>query len=370
MPFEHWLTTPKEWYRLRPIAQARRRYPAPQVAALWERLRRRQIHRLEFRRQEAISGFLVDFFSYGALLAIVVDTPDLSGHLRPGTQRSRALDEHGILELRFTAEAIDSDIDAVVDRIAAAALERRRKLRILRARELYAPAGTTLDTGTSTLDHLQSSSTRTTVVRNSSDHGNGDRGNGDRGIGDRGNGDRGNGDRGIGDRGVGDRGAGDRDAGDRRIGEPCENYRAWPSSRRQWRRLRDVVKKQRQEGTIAEQLLWNRLRNRRLDGLAFRRQKALGDFVADFYCSEARLVIEIDGPIHDDSQARDAARTERLEAMGLTVLRFTNDQVTTNPESVLQTIHTNARRKPHSPLSVFGEGGRGGEVTRAPVGPM
>ena len=81
-------------------------------------------------------------------------------------------------------------------------------------------------------------------------------------------------------------------------------------------------------------------------------------------------MIEIDGPIHDDSKARDAARTERLEAMGPTVLRFTNDQVTTNPESVLQTIQTNARRKSHSPLSVFGEGSRGGEVARAPACPI
>ncbi|MGA9350824.1 MAG: endonuclease domain-containing protein [Anaerolineae bacterium] len=94
----------------------------------------------------------------------------------------------------------------------------------------------------------------------------------------------------------------------------------------------------RQQMTPAEKLLWSRLRNRQLGGLKFRRQHPLGPFVADFYCAERRLVVEIDGDIHDLQPDRDAARTEQFEQYGYRVIRFHNEQVLTSIEGVLSAI--------------------------------
>jgi len=92
--------------------------------------------------------------------------------------------------------------------------------------------------------------------------------------------------------------------------------------------------------TPAETRLWEQVRNHRL-GVHIRRQHVLlGRFIADFYCSTARLCIEIDGDTHGepDQAAYDAARTEWLEAHGLRVIRFTNDEVQGNLRSVLVAI--------------------------------
>jgi len=94
----------------------------------------------------------------------------------------------------------------------------------------------------------------------------------------------------------------------------------------------------RREMTLAEKLLWSRLRNKRLDGLKFRRQHPLGPFIADFYCAACRLVVEIDGDIHDLQPERDAARTEQFEQYGYRVVRFRNEQVLNDIESVLAAI--------------------------------
>lgn len=94
----------------------------------------------------------------------------------------------------------------------------------------------------------------------------------------------------------------------------------------------------RREMTLAEKLLWSRLRNKRLDGLKFRRQHPLGPFIADFYCAAQRLVVEIDGDIHDLQPGRDAARTEQFEQYGCRVIRFRNEQVLNDIEDVLAAI--------------------------------
>lgn len=94
----------------------------------------------------------------------------------------------------------------------------------------------------------------------------------------------------------------------------------------------------RREMTPAERLLWSRLRNRRLEGLKFRRQHPLGPFIADFYCAACRLVVEIDGDIHDLQPERDAARTEQFEQYGYRVIRFRNVQVLNDLEDVLAAI--------------------------------
>src|SRR5690606_25291270 len=79
----------------------------------------------------------------------------------------------------------------------------------------------------------------------------------------------------------------------------------------------------RQKGTRAEALLWEHLRDRQLHGAKFRRQAVIGRFIVDFYCHEHRLVVELDGAVHDqpDIAAHDAERQEQLEAQGYRVLR-------------------------------------------------
>jgi len=97
--------------------------------------------------------------------------------------------------------------------------------------------------------------------------------------------------------------------------------------------------------TDAERLLWSKLRMKQLKGLMFSRQKPLGDYIADFYCHRARLVVEIDGGHHFSDEARDydRMRDEYLESTGLTVLRFTNSEVMKNIAGVLEAIENRVR---------------------------
>jgi very-short-patch-repair endonuclease len=83
----------------------------------------------------------------------------------------------------------------------------------------------------------------------------------------------------------------------------------------------------RSSSAPAEPKLWSLLRNRQPGGLKFRRQHPILPYVADFYCDEVRLVIELDGPSHDGRVERDAVRTAFLKDRGYTELRFVNDDV-------------------------------------------
>jgi len=94
----------------------------------------------------------------------------------------------------------------------------------------------------------------------------------------------------------------------------------------------------RQEMTRPEQLLWERLCNRQLSGLKFRRQHPLGPFITDFYCAEKRLVLEIDGDIHDLQREQDEQRTRQFEEFGYRVIRFRNEEIEANIGLVLMKI--------------------------------
>jgi adenine-specific DNA-methyltransferase len=94
----------------------------------------------------------------------------------------------------------------------------------------------------------------------------------------------------------------------------------------------------RKNATDAEQRLWRRLRDRQLLGLKFRRQHRIGPYIADFYCDECRLVIELDGGQHADAVTYDTRRTRYLEGTGLVVARFWNNDVLGNTEGVLTRI--------------------------------
>ena len=88
----------------------------------------------------------------------------------------------------------------------------------------------------------------------------------------------------------------------------------------------------------AEDRLWQQLRNRRLCDAKFRRQYTIDRFIVDFFCSKAKLIVEVDGTIHDYTQEEDAVRQEFLEAQGLHVMRFTNAAVMKEMGTVLSRI--------------------------------
>jgi very-short-patch-repair endonuclease len=92
--------------------------------------------------------------------------------------------------------------------------------------------------------------------------------------------------------------------------------------------------------TDAEKLLWDKIRNRKLQGLKFRRQHPIHYYIADFYCHEKRLIVEVDGRIHLDKAVRehDEHRTAELDRLGIKVIRFTNDQIFEQLEHVLKEI--------------------------------
>ena len=94
----------------------------------------------------------------------------------------------------------------------------------------------------------------------------------------------------------------------------------------------------RQPLTPAEALLWRALRGRQANGLKFRRQHPIGPYVADFYCAQAQLVIEIDGASHLGQEEYDQARTAWLESQGYRVVRYTNSEVQENIAAVLENI--------------------------------
>ena len=98
------------------------------------------------------------------------------------------------------------------------------------------------------------------------------------------------------------------------------------------------AKELRQNMTPAEKILWERLRAKRFKGLKFRRQQVIEGFIVDFYCHFLRLVIEVDGEIHNKQKEYDLERDRIITAKGLTILRFTNQQVIENIEVVLQAI--------------------------------
>ena len=82
----------------------------------------------------------------------------------------------------------------------------------------------------------------------------------------------------------------------------------------------------RRDQTQAERMLWTLVRNRRLGGFRFLRQVAIDRYFADFVCEAAKVIVELDGPIHDGREDYDARRTEMLERFGYIVVRFRNEQ--------------------------------------------
>lgn len=135
----------------------------------------------------------------------------------------------------------------------------------------------------------------------------------------------------------------------------------------QWKTLSEIAISNRANPTEAETIMWNELRNRKLDGFKFRRQQPLYDFIPDFICIERKLVVEVDGGYHlkKEQKDADAQRDVALNAKGYRVLRFTNEEVINEKERVLKTISTalaTAAGSP-SPQEREPEGEVGQEIT-------
>ena len=108
------------------------------------------------------------------------------------------------------------------------------------------------------------------------------------------------------------------------------------------KKLRANARELRKNSTDAERILWSELRDHRLNGIGFRRQVPIKNYIADFACHAAKLVVELDGGQHfsDKGERADAARSAVIEARGFKILRFSNHDVMTNRVGVLETLTT------------------------------
>jgi len=102
--------------------------------------------------------------------------------------------------------------------------------------------------------------------------------------------------------------------------------------------LKARAKEMRKAPALYERRLWRLLRDRRLESLKFRRQVVIGRYIADFVCLRHRLIVEADGPWHEDRAATDAERDDWLTAQGFRVLRFPNSQIEHRPWEVVDAI--------------------------------
>ncbi|MDQ7035388.1 MAG: DUF559 domain-containing protein [Anaerolineae bacterium] len=105
-----------------------------------------------------------------------------------------------------------------------------------------------------------------------------------------------------------------------------------------WEKLKPFAREIRKDPTPAEAKLWQRLRKKQIHNFKFRRQHPVGNFITDFFCAAAKLVIEVDGSIHEQQQEYDAWRQAYIESLGLRVLRFSNGEVLQQIEAVLARI--------------------------------
>ena len=105
------------------------------------------------------------------------------------------------------------------------------------------------------------------------------------------------------------------------------------------KKMTEIARKLRRKQTSSEAILWEALRDRKLENRKFRRQHPVGSFVVDFYCHQERLAVEIDGEIHDTQQEADRERQEIIELLEIRFVRVTRHQVETDLPTTLKTIH-------------------------------
>jgi len=103
-------------------------------------------------------------------------------------------------------------------------------------------------------------------------------------------------------------------------------------------KLTKIARNLRKRSTEAEKLLWSHLRGRQLEGLKFRRQQPIGEYVVDLVCLENDVIVEVDGSQHAAEKEKDDRRDTWLEEEGFNVLRFWDNEVLTNMDGVLEVI--------------------------------
>lgn len=128
----------------------------------------------------------------------------------------------------------------------------------------------------------------------------------------------------------------------------------WPVPEPLRRKMVAVARGFRRQPTPSEAILWESLRDRRLDGRKFRRQQPLGPFVVDFFCADERLIVEVDGPIHEAQRDADRLRQELIESLGLRFVRVAAADVERSLPAVLAKI-----RAAFTPSPALGEGAGG-----------
>ena len=109
------------------------------------------------------------------------------------------------------------------------------------------------------------------------------------------------------------------------------------------RKLKERSQQLRKTMTAAETFLWSKIRMKQVKGHWFYRQKPIGEYIADFYCPKAKLVVEVDGGQHYSREIAeyDKVRTKYMSGQGLRVIRFTNAEVLSNIEGVVEAIESN-----------------------------
>lgn len=102
------------------------------------------------------------------------------------------------------------------------------------------------------------------------------------------------------------------------------------------RSLLDIRSALRANSTPSEEILWEEIRNRKLNGLKFKRQHSIGNYIVDFYCASKRLIVELDGEVHNtsDQKEKDKHRDENLSEMNFRILRISNSLVLNDMETV------------------------------------
>ncbi len=105
----------------------------------------------------------------------------------------------------------------------------------------------------------------------------------------------------------------------------------------------------RKNMTNTEKILWEKLKNKQILNMRFRRQHPIDIFIADFYCHSVRLVIELDGEIHKNQLEYDKGRTAEMEPFDIQVIRFKNEEIENNIETVIKQIETTIKHLLESP---------------------
>ena len=123
----------------------------------------------------------------------------------------------------------------------------------------------------------------------------------------------------------------------------------WQPSPELWQKLKPLARQMRKEPTAPEAKLWQYLRKEQICGVKFRRQYTIDRFITDFCSLEVRLIIEVDGPVHEYTHEEDQIRQAFLESLSFEVLRFPNLEVFTNLRAVVDVIEEAVTRRKKTP---------------------